>query len=45
MSTPIVIEGTTWFRRRTLSAPGPISVARAVTGDKGAPVIPSGSTS
>ncbi len=41
---PIVIEGTKWFRRRQLPAAGPLSVAHAVTGEEGAPMVPSGMT-
>jgi Ca2+-transporting ATPase len=32
---PVVIEGSKWFRRQKMPAPGPLSVESAVTGDLG----------
>ncbi|HEY6426915.1 MAG TPA: cation-transporting P-type ATPase [Acidimicrobiales bacterium] len=42
---PVVIEGTKWFRRRTLPAPGPLSIEQAVVGEPGEPADPEGMTS
>jgi Ca2+-transporting ATPase len=44
---PIVIEGSKWFRRRSLPQPGPLSVEVAVSGAgrPGGPAVPVGTTS
>jgi Ca2+-transporting ATPase len=41
---PVVIEGTKWWRRRNMAAPGPISVQSAVMGGTGEPAVPAGMT-